>query len=106
MMRFYLIALERPQKLMTAMLMSDLKDNSDVDQSIRLSQIHLMPSEARKILPNWRQNEGKAARFGMVENSFVHQTTCQIDPMLNFSRDVVHQKKPPGPYHEKNPVDY
>ena len=34
----------------------------------------------------------------MIDPPFVHQTTCQVDPMLNFSRDVIHQKKPPGPY--------
>ena len=39
-----------------------------------------------------------SARFGMIDPPFVHQTTCQVDPMLNFSRDVIHQKKPPGPY--------
>lgn len=85
---------------MTQVLLSDIRDSSDIDNSIKVPQTHLMPSNSRKVLPNWRPNEGRAARLGMVDGAFVHQTTCQIDPMLNFSRDVIHQKKPPGPYNE------
>ena len=56
--------------------------------SIKVPQVHLLPIESRKVLPNWNPNEGKASRFGMVDAPFVYQTTCQVDPMLNFSRHV------------------
>jgi len=91
-------AMDRPFRLMTDVLMRDLRDADDIDNSIKVPQVHLLPSDSRKVLPNWNPNEGRASRFGMIDAPFVHQTTCQVDPMLNFSRDVIHQKKPPGPY--------
>ena len=60
---------------------------------------------SKKVLPNWKPNENRVAHLGMLEPPFIHQSVCPNDPMLIFSRDVVHQKKPPGPY-EKNPADY
>jgi len=91
-------AMDQPFRQMTEVLMKDLRDANEIDNSIKVPQVHLLPIDSRKVLPNWNPNEGKASRFGMVDAPFVYQTTCQVDPMLNFSRDVIHQKKPPGPY--------
>ena len=98
-------AMNKPFTMMTEVLMKDISEASDVDSSIKLSNIHTLPYAAKKVLPNWKPNEGRASRLGILEPPFVHQSTCQIDPMLNFSRDVIHQKKPPGPY-DKNQADY
>ena len=61
--------MEKPFKMMTQALMGNLRDCSDVDNSIKVPQIHLLPSEARQILPNWSPNEGRAARFGKYYSS-------------------------------------
>ena len=68
--------MEKPFKMMTQALMGNLRDCSDVDNSIKVPQTHLLPSEARQILPNWSPNEGRAARFGKYYSS--KSNNCRI----------------------------
>jgi len=89
-------AMNRPFVNMTECLLSDVRDANDLDCSVKLSNVCQLPMGCKTILPNWKPNEFKASRMGMIEPPFVHQTMCQIDPMINFSRDVIHQKRPPG----------
>ena len=74
--------MEKPFKMMTQALMGNLRDCSDVDNSIKVPQTHLLPSEARQILPNWSPNEGRAARFGKYYSSitvvFAERTNLYI----------------------------
>jgi hypothetical protein len=98
-------AMTRPFVQMTNIMLADVRDANDLDCSIKLSNSHQLPIACARVLPNWKPEEGLACRKGILEPPFVHQSTCQIDPMLNFSRDVIHQKKAPGP-HTRAPVDY
>ena len=54
--------MDRPFRLMTDVLIRDLRDADDIDNSIKVPQVHLLPSDSRKVLPNWNPNEGRASR--------------------------------------------
>ena len=89
---------------MTQILLTDVSCADDLDCAMKIGNLHQLPYKCTSVLPNWKPNEAKASRHGVLEDQFVHQTTCQLDPMLNFSRDVMHQKKPPGEYRNQEEV--
>lgn len=91
-------AMNKPFLKMTEIFLNDVSSADDLDCAMKIGNIHQLPMKCASVLPNWKPNESKACRQGVLEDGFVHQTTCQLDPMLNFSRDVMHQKKPPGEY--------
>ena len=100
-------ALNRPFLQMTELLMKDLRDADELENAMKMANLHKLPENSLKILPNWTPNPEKTSKLGILEPPFVHQTLCQIDPMINFSRDVIHQKKPPGKYsHQKYVPEY
>lgn len=94
-------AMNKPFLEMTQILLSDVSCADDLDCAMKIGNLNQLPYKCTSVLPNWKPNEAKASRHGVLEDQFVHQTTCQLDPMLNFSRDVMHQKKPPGEYRNK-----
>ena len=96
-------AMNRPFLQMTELLMKDLRDADELENAMKVGNLHKLPENSLKILPNWNPHPEKTNKLGLLEPPFVHQTLCQIDPMVNFSRDVIHQKKAPGEYssHQK-----
>ena len=91
-------AMNRPFIQMTELLMKDLRDADELENAMKMANLHKLPENSTKVLPNWSPIPEKTNKLGILEPPFVHQTLCQIDPMINFSRDVIHQKKPPGEY--------
>lgn len=91
-------AMNRPFLQMTELLMKDLRDADELENAMKVGNLHKLPENSLKILPNWNPHPEKTTKLGLLEPPFVHQTLCQIDPMVNFSRDVIHQKKAPGEY--------
>ena len=91
-------AMNKPFLQVTEIFMNDISSADELDCAMKVGNLQQIPLQCSKVLPNWKPDGSKACRFGLLEDGFVHQTTCQLDPMLNFSRDVMHAKKPPGEY--------
>lgn len=92
-------AMNKPFFKMTEILLNDVSSADELDCAMKIGNLQQLPLKCASVLPNWKPDDSKACRFGVLEDGFVHQSTCQLDPMLNFSRDVMHAKKPPGDYH-------
>ena len=92
-------AADKPIVDMTKLLLRDVTDSNDLECMTKLATPNLLPVNSKLVLPKWKPDEERAGRLGVVEREqrFVHQSLTQIDPMLIFSRDVIHQQKPPGP---------
>ena len=95
-------AMNKPFLQLTEIFMNDVSSADDLDCAMKVGNLQQLPLKCTSVLPNWRPDGSKACRFGLLEDGFVHQTTCQLDPMLNFSRDVMHAKKPPGEYPQQD----
>jgi hypothetical protein len=53
----------------------------------------VLPPKATEALPRWQPNEYVATKVGVIEGRQLHNIVSQFDPLLIFSRDVLHQNK-------------
>ena len=77
--------------------LSCTRDSDDHDAAY--ANLSTLPRDFVNCLPDWRPNEYKASRWGVVERDKrrVHNSVGQMDPNIVFSRDVMHQSKNPNP---------
>ncbi len=91
-------AMNKPFLDLTKLFLSEVRDANELEHATRMCAHQQLPVRSKMVLPKWAPDAARAGRLGVLEAPFVHQSMTQIDPMLIFSRDVVHQKKPPGPH--------